>query len=274
MAFRGFIGSVFIASSLLLSGCTVSVGSGNDGGGGGEKPVPPPPFRVNWAAVPSDYHPETKDIPFQTGGFEKIDIRTPDSDRDTEIIYSPTLAKGSGFLRVFSVWAKSASFPNLEPVPAGRTLKVEHSNGMYQCMIHIQNGQITELEGGCYVRQQLFLPTGSEIEVYNRGKLLSQRFIPMTVEAFLEQLDDAIGTDSKMKAIDDFLGSYTSLGKTPIMTSEQLGKAIGEFSFKEEKFTVLRRLHSFVSNREDLGRMIDDKFGTFDRAEARRIAGL
>jgi hypothetical protein len=268
----GLFGVLLVTSALVLSGCTISTGSGDgDGGGGREKPAPAQ--RLNWAAVPADFHPETKDISFQTEGFAKINIATFDSSRDVEIVYSPTVTAGSSFLRVFSVWSKSASFGTLGSSPSGATLTIQ-STGTYQCLIQIRNRQITRLEGGCYVRQQLFLPVGSEIEVYNGGRLLSKRFIAMTVETFLQQLDDAISTSDKMKVVDDFLGSYSSLGKTAKLAAAQLGKALREFAFQNEKLTALRRLHSFVSDRENLGQMIDTEFGTFDREEARRTVGL
>jgi len=49
---------------------------------------------------------------------------------------------------------------------------------------------------------------------------------------------------------------------------------IGEFSWTEEKLNILRRFHRYISDRENLNKMIEDKFNFFDQDKARQIVGL
>jgi hypothetical protein len=137
----------------------------------------------------------------------------------------------------------------------------------------VQNGQIVELKGGCYVKVQIIMPIGSEIEVYNKGVLLTNRFIAMDNITFLEQLDDATWAVEKFVVIENFVTSYVG-NKVPTLTCEELGKVIDEFTKGEDQLKALRRLHFYVSDRGNLWKMIDDEFGHFEKEEARKIVGL
>lgn len=274
----GFMSNFFKTTSVLFLTITILVGCGGSSGGNGDNTnnqlnKPAPANRVNWSAVPSEYNPKIEDTEFRTDGFEKIYVDMFGYDKDVEVVYSNDVPVGFGYLRLFKVWAKQASWGGLNQSANGKSFNLKNY-GQYQCSIRVQNGQITQLEGGCYVRLQVFLPVGSEIEVYNVGKLITKRFIPINTEDFLEQIDRATWADDKFAVIENFLSSYSGTNKSPSLSSQQLGTVIGEFMRSEEKFKALRRLHSIVSDRENLGKMIEDKFGYFDREEARRIVGL
>ncbi len=263
---------LLLGLSILLASCggSKSGSDGGDSGGGGEKPRRA--AYVNWEAVDSKFNPKVDEIGFQTDGVAKINVDAFSFDRDFEVIYAKDLRPDMGYLRVFKVWAKSVEWYDVKTSRSGQNLDLKNY-GMYKCSIRVQNGEITALEGGCYVRLQVVLPVGSEIEVYNLGHLMTQRFIPMDNQSFLEQLDRASWAKDKFAVIEDFLASYTGSRK-PSVTSSELGKAIHEFSFTEEKFKALKRLHSIVSDRQNLGTMIENEFSFFDREEARKIVGL
>ena len=231
------------------------------------------PARLNWAAIPQEFNPRTEDTGFRTDGFERIKLDIFGFDKDVEVVYAANIPANSAVLRMFTVYKKSASWGGLDVTSSGKDLKVQ-KYGYYECSIRTVNGQITELEGGCYVRLQLFLPSGSEIEVYNVGSLISRRFIPVDTKTFLENFDRASFAKDKYAAIDDFLSSYAGLGRSPSLTAQQLGEVIGDFMFADDKFKVLSRMHMYVSDRANIFKMIEDKFSYFDREKARQICGL
>lgn len=255
----------------LMAAAVSACGSKNHSSGGDSKPAPA--NRVNWSSIPADYHPSTEDIQFLTAGYEKLNIDAFGFNNDVEIVYTPNVSSGTGFVRLYKVWAKSASWGDVRPRANGKTLEVR-SSGSYECSIQISDGSITSLEGGCYIRMQIYLPVGSEVEVYNLDQLISKRFIPIDAITFLDQLKRATWADDKFAVIENYLASYSGLNKTPALTAYQLGEVINEFNRGEEKLKALSRLHTVVTDRQNLAAMIDDKFSYFDRDEARKIVGL
>lgn len=262
---------------LLIAAITACGGSsGSSGGNTGNEAAnkPQPKNRVNWSAVPSEFNPRVEDVEFRTNGFEKINVDAFGFKDDVEVVYSNEVQAGYGYLRLFKVWKEQASWGDLRPRPNGTTLDLKNY-GSYQCSIRVTNGQIVDLKGGCYVRVQVFMPQGAEVEVYNVGQLITKRFIPISTRDFLEQLDDATWADDKFAVIENFLASYNwASDKLPSITANQLGIVVSEFSWKEEKFKALERLYRIVSDRENLGKMIEDRFSHFDREDARKIVGL
>ncbi len=260
----------FTYIAAVLAGCGDSSGSNNE-----NNPLnkPVPQNRVNWSAVPAEFNPQVEDITFGTAGYSSVRVDAFGFKSDAEVVYSSSIPAGLGYLRLYKVFKDSASWGRLESSPAGSVLNLTNY-GQYQCSIRITNGQITQLKGGCYVRLQVLLPKGSEIEVYNVGQLISSRFVPISTSDFLQELDSARGATAKFAVIDNFLASYSGTSRAPSLAALELGIAIGEFSWKEEKYKALQRLHSFVRDQERLGEMINDRFSYFEREEARRIVGL
>lgn len=260
-----------ILLGLSLMGCGgSSSNSTGDGGGGGQKPNKAP--YVNWETIPAEYNPKTKDIPFNTESIERIHINASGFSKDVEVVYSNQVKSHEGLLRVYRVWKEKASWGDLSPRRNGKNLDLK-TQGSYSCSIQIKNGQIAYLKGGCYVRIELFLPVGAEIEVYNVGQLLTKRFIPMDNESFLNELDSVFRSEDKFNIIENYLASYTG-GRHPTLISKELGEVIHGFIRKEDKFKVLKRLHPIVSDRQNLKVMIDDEFNYFDREEAYQIVGV
>lgn len=232
------------------------------------------PDRLDWDSIPSEYNPTIRDVGFTYHGIKQIDLNVFGFAKDVEVVYSNKLSSNSGNLRIFRVWKKSASWGDLTPNQKGDELKLINY-GSNSCSIQTKNGAITELEGGCVIRLQVFLPPGAEIEVYNVGQLISKRFFPIDTFTFLENLDDAFGsTDKKFDVIEEYLLSYKETNKTPSLTSSQLGVVIKEFSYSDDKFKALRMLHMYVSDKQNLDEMIEDIFNLFDQDEAKQIVGI
>ena len=96
----------------------------------------------------------------------------------------------------------------------------------------------------------------------------------MDNQSFLKELDRAYTDDKKMAVIEAYLTSYRVTSTTPVLLCQELGSAVAEFAFSEQKFTVLRILQRYVQDRENLEKMIEDKFSYFEREKARKIVGL
>lgn len=257
--------SCFFILSLVLGGCGKDSKKSTD--------APANPGRLQWESIPSEFNPRVQDEKFSTADIQRIKMDIFDFKRDVEVVYSPDIPKDSGVLRLFSVFKDSASFGGLDVKAEEKNLHLKRY-GTYQCAIKVVNGQITELKGGCYVRLQVFLPPGAEIEVYNVGTLISKRFIPVDVKTFLENIDQARQTEEKFTVIEEFLNSYNGTSKQPTLLAAELGQVIHKFNFAQEKFRALRRLHALVTDRDNLKTMIESEFSYFDREEARRIVGL
>jgi len=260
-----------IAVTALLCGCGGGSNSLNSGDDTPNKPVSK--NRVNWSGVPSQFNPSFEDSTFSTINAEKVTLGLFGSTDDVEVVYTNDVPANSGVLRIFKVWKNQASWGNLHQTQSGTNLELSQS-GTYQCSISIKNGEITELDGGCYVRVQVLLPKGSQLEVYNVGQLITKRFIPVDTQAFLEDIHRATWAEDKFVAIENFMASYNNNARRPSMTAQQLGTAIHEFYLNEEQFKALSRLQSTVSDRANLSSMIDNVFGYFDRDQARRICGI
>ena len=111
-------------------------------------------------------------------------------------------------------------------------------------------------------------------EVRNAGSLISKRFSPIETVSFLAQLESVPWANDKFLKIDEFIGSYAGTSKQPSIKSKQLGTVVSGFTLKEEKLKALRLLHTYVPDRENLGKMIEDTFGYFDQDEAKKMVGL
>lgn len=260
--------SNFLLSFLLL-GLAACGGSGNSDKG----PAPSEDKGVRWQAVSSEFNPTIEEMELETSEVERIELSLFGSADDVVVKYSKRLPEDGGLLRIYKVWKDSVSWGQLQARQDEETLSLANS-GTYQCSIQVKNGRITALEGGCHVRIEVVLPGGREIEVYGEGRLLSKRFFPLSSPAFLEAFDDATWADDKFAVIADYLKSYKETGKRPKLLAAELGEVIGDFSWAEEKFKALRKLHRHVTDRENLGAMIDEEFGFFDREKARDIAGI
>ena len=256
--------------TIFMAGCHVRVG--DDPGKGGDPVNPPPANRVQWDSVAAEFNPQTEDFSFKTDGIEQIDMDLFGFHDDVEVVYQPELPRNTGFVRIFKVFKESASWGNFRTQASGRNLQLKNS-GVYQCSIRVENGRITELKGGCYVRILVFLPPGAQIEVYNVGQLISARFFAMNADEFIKRLKAAWSSD-RFAVIEDFVNSNQAVGRKAELSSEQLGVAIHEFLSSDDKFKVLRRLHPGVTDRGGLRKMIESEFSYFDREEAYKIAGV
>lgn len=228
---------------------------------------------VNWETIPAKYHPEINETKFKIDGIERIEVDIFGFNKDVEVVYSSELDSNEGLLKLYSVWDNSAVWGNLNTKASGNELALVHY-GSYNCSIEVKNGAIAQLDGLCYVRLQVVLPPGAEIEVYNVGTLISKMFFPIDNSTFLDQLKAATWAEQKFTVIEDFMNSYKSTAKTPSLMTADLQVVVRAFSWKEEKFKVLRRLQMIVLDRENLAKMIEKEFNVFEREEALSIVGL
>lgn len=251
--------------TLALAACS----DGGDKKGGSKDDVSP--NAVEWGSIPSSFNPNVERVPFPIQDVKKISSNLFGFSGDVHIRYSKDLTD-AGTLDIYSV-SKDArtSVRGVDTNMNGNALEIRRY-GSYECSIRITNRRITNLQGACYVRLLLTLPMGSEIEYSNAGKLISKRFIAMTNEEFLEALDDARHGEH-MGVVNAYLASHQGRNK-PALNCEEVETVLKEFSYKEEKLVVLRKLQAFITDRENLSEMIDDSFNYFDRDEARRIVGL
>lgn len=260
--------------STLLSACGGSSPSGD--GLANPQGKNPGGHRVNWAAVPAEFNPSIEDLSFDTRGVNKINVGIAASgfDEDVEVVYDKSLSASDSYLRVYKVWKKSATWPNLTAKNRGDKMELA-GYGTSSCAIRTTNGAIVELEGGCYVRVELYLPESSQIEVYSqRGTLKTARFIPISNEDFLSAIDKASFAEGKFSVIEEFLNSYVVTKKTARLMTFELKLVLQEFPFKDDRFKALRMLHAVVTDRNELGSMIEDTFSRFEQDEARKIVGL
>lgn len=228
---------------------------------------------LEWTSVPEKYNPIIEIEEFSTHGVETIEFSLFGAHRDSRVIYSNNLSIGQGTLRLYKVSYGKTYVSSLQLRDKGSILNFQHL-GQYRCTIKIENSQITNLDGSCYVRIEVVLPLNAEIEVYNSGKLISKRFKAMSNELFIDALNDASFADDKFAVIDDFLSSYIAVNKTPSFSADQLEDVLSEFMRSKNQFEALRKLHSFVFDRENLGKTIDNAFSYYDRDEARKIVGI
>lgn len=228
---------------------------------------------MNWEAISPEFNPEISEESFQATNINRVYVDMFGFKDDVEVIYSDALAQGQGYLKIYSVFKKSGSFGTFKSQVNGQNLDLKRY-GSYECSIQSENGNITNLEGLCFVRMQILLPVGAQIEVYNVKQLISKRFIPISAEEFIRNFKDSSFSDGKNAAIADYLGSYNGMSVSPQLTSAQLGMVVHEFSWKEEKLNSLTQLQTYVVDRENLKAMIDKEFSYFDREEAKRICGL
>lgn len=260
----------------LLGALTITACSSDNDDKKSDNPSDPGVQRVHWDSIPSEYSPRKESFNLQLQSTQKIQMDLFGFTNDVQIHYSDSLPADAGSIDLFTVSKDSKhslSGLNIDEDLSTKSLKLNRY-GSYECSIRIRNGKIAELKGACYIRVLLTLPKNAEIEVYNVGKLITKRFIAIDNGTFLKDLDRASFQEDKEAVIESYLESYRATGKTPVLTSGELAKAIQEFTRTEGKFIALRKLHAYVTDRENLGQMIEDEFSYFDRDEAKRIVGL
>lgn len=261
MRIRPTILRFFLGAALVLSAC-------------GEIPDKAPSEEkvVEWGEVPQEFNPAIASVDFRTTGIEKLNVDIFSFKKDIEIVYDENMTTNAGSLILYKVWKGSASWGTVSIKSEGKNLEIK-SLGDYHCAIKIKDKKIEELTGGCYVKIRIVLPKGSEIEVYNVGKLLSKRFIVLTTEEFLEKIVGEPFVSKKFILIQEYLQSYAGTTKSPQLSTNQLGVVLGEFDRTAHKFNVLKALHRSVTDRHNLSDMIDREFKSTERQKAREIVG-
>lgn len=255
----------------LTLACLTLVACG--GKGSGNKTNPEGQGGIAWESIPSEFNPHEEKIEADLQGTQTIKMNLFGFNQDVRIQYSKSLDQNKFQLQLFTV-SKDArtSLSGAEFREDGTNLQINKYGG-YECSIETKNRQVTALKGACYIKVVLTLPAGAEVEVYNVGQLLTQRFFAMDNKTFLKELHDAWSND-KLAVIDSYLSSYQAIGKTPGLLTAELKTAIHEFSFGEQKLEVLRKLHRYTLDRENLPKMIETEFSYFDQDDARKIVGL
>ena len=236
---------------------------------------------MNWDSVPSKYNPEIEKLTLDLKGVKRIHMKLLISG-NIALRYSNELSRDSAYLKIYSVWFERASWANLQSTPDGESLKLSHillPNPPlflpFVCEIGIHNKEITHLKGGCYVYAEIILPANDAlIEVYNGDKLISKRFFPMDNKMFLESLDKSSFAENTfaLALIDEYVSSYGT--NRPQLTTDEFSLVLESFSWPWDELKVLRKLHEYISDRENLEEMIEDEFSLGDQEEAKIIVGL
>jgi hypothetical protein len=259
--------------SLLSCGGGGSSTSGNkpntDQYNGSEMPV-------DWSAVSEEFHPEVFEEEFSSKDLNHIKLSILGISNEVKVTFLEGLTN-TGKLKIYRVWAESGNFGRIELDASFNKLKISNytNNQPYSCSKSIKNRKLVKVSGGCNIFVEVFLPSSAEIEVFSIDKLVSKRFFPMTFDQLLKDIRLGFSQD-KMEKIELYLSSYQQSRKTPKLTSLELEKVLKEFSFADKyKYSALKELSVFVTDRENLGRVIDKTF-TFsqEREEARRVVGL
>lgn len=231
---------------------------------------------VNWKSIPEKYNPNMSIIPINISGLKYLDTSISGFQRDVKIVYSSGFSKNQGELVLYTVREKKNGFGfgNMHSSQGNSRLSI--SGGISNnCSISVVNKAIKELEGSCYVAIDIILPTDAKIEVRNIGTLLTKEFFPMEVEYLIGALDKTSGSEEKLKLIDDFFTSYDKHFQKAALDTAEMKEIFSHFGFSDEKLNVLRKMHAAITDRENLGSMIDEVFGSsFDREDAKKIVGL
>jgi|GEM_PF-1193259 len=266
---------------IALFNTLTACGGGDSGPGNASCPEPEAVCngkaepKVNWESIPSAFNPQVQSEEFSIESIKAIRLRLQVDAKDVSLVYSDALASQIGTVDIYTVQASDA-----KTTLRGTSIVAEDDSisvskfGNYQCALEVENGTLTALQGACYVRVVVTLPVGAKVELYRRGQLVSSRFFAMSVEDLLESLSDLQPRDEKSAVIDEFIQSYQALGRQPVLAATEVGAALSEFSFGDNKLPVLTKLHPFVRDRESLRAMIADQFNSLDEKKALEIVGL
>jgi len=230
---------------------------------------------VNWEKVSSDFNPNIEETKFNTANSQKVELNLFGFSQDVQVLYLKDIPKNTGILKVYTVSDSGFAIARIQPKFRDNTIFLNPYNTsgttQFSCGINIENQVIQELTGSCYVRAQVLLAPDSLIEIYNQEQLLTKRFIPIEAEEFLESVDNKYSPKEKFDVFNEFIHSYTSIGKKPQLNTDQLTQLIQEFYDPKEKLSVLRRLHKFIVDKESLPTIIESEFNYFDREKAFKI---
>lgn len=230
-------------------------------------------IRVNWENIPAEFNPRISDYKFNLGLFKRIKVNVFSFADDIEVVYTRQTPRDLGMLRLYTVFKNKASFGNINFRNGNDVFEIS-SYGLYQCSKKITNGNLVELDGGCYLRVQIVLPEGAQVEVYNIRKLLTKRFYPVDTVTFMRNFSEVSSRNEKFAVIDDYINSYAEMNSTPSLYTRQLQLVIEDFMGSDDKLNAFSKLQQFVVDREKLPGMIDNVFSFSDAEKARRIIGI
>lgn len=236
--------------------------------------------QVNVTNIPKKYNPKVQVFEFDTNGIKSLKISLPGrlDNKNFSLKYDKKNKDGRAVVKVYTAEFESKTSVNgLRMVnDDSESLSINMGgNYSYSCSIKIVNKKINKLEGACFIKVEVVMPANSKVEIYNNGSLISKMFYAQKIETLFKNLKQASFDDNKTEYIDAFLDSYKATKNTLEITAEELGLIIGTYSFDRHKIDVLKKLHKFVIDRENLKNLIDSVF-TFnsEKKEAYKIVGL
>lgn len=246
--------------------------AGGPSGGNGNRQKQNP---VDLSSLPSEYNPSSFEEKFSLQNINQIYFDMFGFKNDVEIVYSNSLSESEGFVKIYTAEydSEQSSVGSLSTERKNNKRFLSRS-GMYACSINIENRKITKLKGLCFLRMEIHIPAGSQIEVYNVQELLTKRYFAVDNATLLMNYKKASYTDDKKAVIEDFLNSYEETNQTPVLYTYELASLLEGFSFATDKFETLEKLQSYISDRNKLSAMIDEEFNYFDREKARKICEL
>lgn len=229
---------------------------------------------IEWEKVPAKYNPSTEQFDFLITDVKRLYVSPFGNANNVKIVYSNNVKSPNGFLKNYKVWQNQASWGYLgSDFQVGGKLEVNHY-GNYQCSIRIVNREITELDGGCYVKIEIHLPVNSKVEVYYASNRISELFHEMTLEELTKSLESALNDSYGLSILDDFIESHKINSKKPAMASRELGSILDFFEQVESKYEVLSKLNLYITDRRNLLEMVNEQFSISQRPRALAILGL
>lgn len=159
---------ILAACLLMISGCNPEADLEDQNGPNGRDKVDGQNLVV-WDSVPRQFNPSVDEYSFSIKDIDRVSLNIFNFSRDVRALRSTTLSADQVHLRLYKVWQNFASWGPIRSSLLRRQLAIG-GEGSYQCSIKIENRQITELNGGCYVRAELMVPAASQVEIFNIGR--------------------------------------------------------------------------------------------------------
>ncbi len=236
--------------------------------------------QVDIKSIPAKFSPRTQQFEIPTDKTKAIRIKLPGSIENKAVVinYLKNAALDKVVVKVHSVEFDART--SVSGVRLTQESTSDYSINMggifnYSCSIKLKNNKISSLEGACFIRIDIDIPKNAKIEIYNKESLLTKKFYPTELRTLFADLTKTSQSDAKLQMLQDFIASYKSTNTVLVLNSSELSQIVKSFAFSSDKLEALKKMHSFVVDRENLSKAINESFlSTFDRRDAYAIVGL
>jgi hypothetical protein len=227
---------------------------------------------ILWENVSADYNPQVSQNDMDVKDVEKIVVNVPSAADKVNVIYSATLPADTSVIKVYTISKDSVTSSGLRRGRLNNT--IEMSDRTQSCNLKAEEGRIKYLKGYCYARIDVYLREGSQVEVYSGSKIITDHFHTISLVELMNRMQESSDDAARLENVADFASSYTETSQRAQIYTSDLTAILRKFQATAPKMQVLRLLHTYVTDRNQLENMIETEFEYFDRAEARKIVGL